>query len=309
MLRIRNLYKKFDTLLALDGLNMDVAKGEIYGFVGPNGAGKTTTMRILAGLLSPTSGEIWFDGKKIEHGGGDLKKDIGYQPDSFGLYESLDVGEYLEFFALACGLYGKMCSRRIGEVMDLVDLSIERDRKIEGLSRGERQRLCLARALIHKPRLLLLDEPTIGLDPMAKRTLKHTMQNLSQEGYSVFVSSHDLNDLTDTCSKYGIIHQGKMIFEGEIDEIMFSIESSNPILITVYRNVESAVEILRNHPLVTRISIDKNRLSLLFEGSKEEEALLMREMIEADVLISSFRREHNDLETLFFQIATNGGVG
>ena len=148
-----------------------------------------------------------------------------------------------------------------------------------------------------------MDEPTLGLDPMARRTLKNTLRNLSQEGYSVIISSHDLNDLADTCSSYGIIHKGKMIFQGEMDEMMVSMESSNPILITVYKNVEGAVEVLRSNPYVTRITIDKNRFSILFEGTREEEALLMRDMVENGVLISSFRREYNDLENLFFHVA------
>ncbi len=303
MLRIENLYKKFDSVLALNGLCMDIAKGELYGFIGPNGAGKTTTLKIIAGLLKPTDGELWFEGKRVENTSKILKGDIGYLPDSFGVYDNLDIGEYLEFFASAYGLYGKDCKRRIGEVLDLVDLTGCEARKASELSRGVQQRLCLARALIHKPKLLLMDEPTLGLDPMARRTLKSTLRNLCQEGYSVLVSSHDLNDLADTCSRYGIIHQGRMIFQGEMDEIIVSIESSNPILITVYQNVEQAVEVLRKNPYVTRISIDKNRFSILFEGTREEEAMLMRELIEAGVLISSFRREYNDLETLFFHIA------
>lgn len=305
MLRIRNLYKKFDSVLALNGLSMEIGKGELYGFVGPNGAGKTTTLKIIAGLLKPTDGELWFEGKRVENTSKTLKGDIGYIPDSFGVYDNLDIGEYLEFFAATYGLYGKECKKRIGEVLDLVELTGFEARKADELSRGVQQRLCLARALIHRPKLLLMDEPTLGLDPIARRTLKNTLRNLSQEGYSVVISSHDLNDLADTCSRYGIINKGRMIFQGEMDEMLVSIESSNPILITVYQNVERAVEILRSNPYVTRISIDKNRLSILFEGTREEEALLMRDLVEQGVLISSFRREYNDLESLFFHIAMN----
>ena len=303
MLTIKNLYKKFDSVLALQGLCMEIEKGDIYGFIGPNGAGKTTTLKILAGILKPTDGEIWFDGKRVDHTAKDLKKDIGYLPDSFGVYDNLDIGEYLEFFASTYGIYGKECKKRIGEVLDLVDLAGYEHRKANELSRGVQQRLCLARALIHKPKVLLMDEPTLGLDPMARRTLKTALRNLSQEGYSIVVSSHDLNDLADTCSRYGIIHRGKMIFQGEMDEIMISIENSNPILITVYQNVEGAIEVLRENSYVTRISIEKNRFSILFDGTKEEEALLMKELMEHGVLMSSFRREYNDLETLFFHIA------
>ncbi len=303
MLKIKNLYKKFDDVSALSGLDMEISQGEIYGFVGPNGAGKTTTMRILAGLLQPTSGEIWFEGELLANTSKKLKAAIGYWPDSFGVYDNLYMKEYLEFYASAYGLYGKEAQIRMGEVLELAELSGFEDRRVDELSRGMRQKLCLARTLIHKPKLILMDEPTLGLDPMAKRTLKQTLRNLSQEGYTVLISSHDLNDLSDICSRYGIINQGKMIFQGEIDEMILSIESSNPILITVFQNVEIALELLRENPLVKRIAIDKNRLSILFMGSREEESLLLREMIESGVLISSFSREQNDLETLFFHLA------
>lgn len=302
MLRIKDLYKKYDSVLALNGLNMEIRKGELYGFVGPNGAGKTTTIRIIAGLLKPTQGEVWFDGKRVEKNTRELKGQIGYIPDFFGVYDNLTVSEYMDFYASTHGLYGKEIQKRIQQVLEQVELYHIDDRFVNELSRGMQQRLCLARAMIHKPQLLIMDEPASGMDPMARRTLKSVLRNLCQEGYSVLISSHDLNDLSDTCSTIGIINQGRMILQGEIDDLMLSIDSSNPILITVFQNVEKALKILREHPLVTRISIDKNKLSILFSGSREEEALLMKELIQKGVLLSSFKREHNSLESLFFHM-------
>lgn len=302
MLRIKDLYKKYDSVLALNGLNMEIRKGELYGFVGPNGAGKTTTIRIIAGLLKPTQGEVWFDGKRVEKNTRELKGQIGYIPDFFGVYDNLTVSEYMDFYASTYGLYGKEIQKRIQQVLEQVELYHIDDRFVNELSRGMQQRLCLARAMIHKPQLLIMDEPASGMDPMARRTLKSVLRNLCQEGYSVLISSHDLNDLSDTCSTIGIINQGRMILQGEIDDLMLSIDSSNPILITVFQNVEKALKILREHPLVTRISIDKNKLSILFSGSREEEALLMKELIQKGVLLSSFKREHNSLESLFFHM-------
>ncbi|NCC45385.1 MAG: ABC transporter ATP-binding protein, partial [Clostridia bacterium] len=165
MLHVENLYKKYDTVLALDGLNMEINKGELYGFVGPNGAGKTTTIRIIAGLLSATKGEVWIDGERVEKNTKVLKSKIGYVPDFFGVYENLTVMEYLEFYASAYGIYGKDGSMRASEVLDQVELANMEARFVDELSRGMQQRLCLARALIHRPMLLVMDEPASGLDP------------------------------------------------------------------------------------------------------------------------------------------------
>lgn len=173
---------------------------------------------------------------------------------------------------------------------------------VDELSRGMQQRLCLARAMIHRPQLLVMDEPASGLDPGARRIFKEVLRSLCEEGYTVLISSHILSDLADMCSNIGVIHQGKMVLEGPIDEIMTSIDSSNPILIEVYQNLETAVHLLNRHPLVSRIAIDKNMISILFTGSREEEAQLLRQLVEQKVLVTSFRREHNNLESVFFHL-------
>lgn len=302
MLQISNLYKKYNTVLALAGLHMEIQKGQLYGFVGPNGAGKTTTIRIISGLLQPTRGEVWIDGIRVEKNVKVLKNKIGYIPDFFGVYDNLTVMEYLEFYASAYGIYGKESTVRARQVLEQVELERIEDHFVDELSRGMQQRLCLARALIHKPQLLVMDEPASGMDPGARRVLKNVLRNLCRDGYTVLISSHILSELADMCSHVGIINQGKMILQGDMDEIMCSIDSANPILITIYSELEKALQFLKRHPLVGRISIDRNRISILFSGSKEEEALLMREMIEQGILISSFTREHNSLESVFFHL-------
>ena len=302
MLRIENLYKKYDSVLALDGLNMEIHKGELYGFVGPNGAGKTTTIRIISGLLKPTRGEVWIDGIPVNKDIKTLKSKIGYIPDFFGVYDNLTVMEYLEFYASAYGIYGKESTKRANEVLEQVELYRMEKRFVDELSRGMQQRLCLARAMIHRPQLLVMDEPASGLDPGARKVFKNVLKNLCREGYTVLVSSHILSELADMCSNVGIINQGKMILQGEMEDIMYSIDSANPIIITIYQNMESALELLKRHPLVNRISIDRNRISILFSGSKEEEAFLMKELIDEGIMISSFTREHNSLESVFFHL-------
>ena len=188
------------------------------------------------------------------------------------------------------------------EVLEQVELHDLEDRFVDELSRGMQQRLCLARALIHRPQLLVMDEPASGLDPGARRIFKEVLRNLRQEGYTVLISSHILSELADMCTNVGIINQGKMVLQGDIEDIMLSIDNSNPILLTVFGGMEKAVALLRRHPLVTRVSIDRNVISILFSGSREEEAFLLREIIQEGILVTSFTREHNSLESVFFNL-------
>ena len=281
---------------------MEIHKGELYGFVGPNGAGKTTTIRIISGLLKPTRGQVWIDGIPVNKDIKTLKSKIGYIPDFFGVYDNLTVMEYLEFYASAYGIYGKDSTKRAYEVLEQVELYRMGNRFVDELSRGMQQRLCLARAMIHCPQLLIMDEPASGLDPGARKVFKNVLKNLCRDGYTVLISSHILSELADMCTNVGIINQGKMILQGEMEDIMYSIDSANPIVITIYQNMGAALELLKCHPLVNRISIDKNRISILFSGSREEEALLMKELIDAGIMLSSFAREHNSLESVFFHL-------
>lgn len=306
MLKIENLHKVYGKLTALDGLNLEVAKGELYGFVGANGAGKTTTIRIISGLLQADCGNVWVDGIGAGKNPSKLKETIGFVPDFFGIYDNLMVYEYLEFFAAAYGIFGKEGRRRTDEVLELVGLTEQKRMLVDGLSRGMQQRLCLARAMVHRPKLLVLDEPGSGLDPRTRKNFQSLLQHLCQEGYTILISSHILSELADMCTAIGIIDKGKLVMQGKMDEIMLSIDSSNPLLITVYNNLETAVEVLRRSPLVSRLSIEKNKIAVYFTGSREEEGYLLRELVEADVLVLSFVREQSTLESLFFRLTESG---
>lgn len=300
MLRVENLYKRFGDFLALDGLNMNVRKGELFGFVGPNGAGKTTTIRIISGLLSATGGDVWVDGKRVGKEIQVLKNHIGFVPDFFGVYDNLTVMEYLEFYGAAYQIPVREQKKRAGEVLDLVNLKDVEERFVDALSRGMQQKLCVARALLHKPPLLVMDEPASGLDPRTRREFKDVLKQLRQMGYTILISSHILSELADMCTGIGIINKGRMVLQGDIEEILLSIDSSNPILITVYKNLQEAVELVHRHPLVSRVSIDGNVISVLFSGNKEEEADLLNQLIGAGVMLTSFGREHGSLESVFF---------
>ncbi|MDO5416063.1 MAG: ABC transporter ATP-binding protein [Lachnospiraceae bacterium] len=302
MLKIEKLKKAYGKYHALDGLDMTIEKGALYGFVGPNGAGKTTTIKILAGLLNPDSGTIRIDGVDAGRDRRGLKGKIGYVPDSFGVYDNLKVREYMEFFASCYGIEGLMARKRCGALLEQVGLENRADFYVDGLSRGMQQRLCLARALIHDPALLVMDEPSSGLDPKTRLEFKELVQELNEEGKTILISSHVLSELAAMCTDIGIIDQGRMVLCGSMKEIMERVDQSNPLLITVYSNMETAMAVLRSHSCVRTISIKENCLSVGFTGDAHDEALLLQQLVDADVLVNGFSRMQGNLESLFMQI-------
>ena len=306
MLQIKNLRKAYGKYQALDGLSMEVKEGALYGFVGPNGAGKTTTIKILAGLLAADSGQVLLDGENALGRGRKLKGKIGYVPDEFGTYDNLKVREYMEFFASCYGMEGLVARNRCSLLLEQVGLEDRMDFYVDGLSRGMKQRLCLAQALIHDPPLLVLDEPSSGLDPKTRLEFKELLLELNEQGKTVLFSSHVLSELAQMCSDIGIIDQGKLILSGSIREITERVDQSNPLIITVYKNMEKAMAILRSHGCVRTISIKDNRLSVGFAGDAQDEALLLQQMIDADVLVNEFFRQPGNLETLFMQNTDHG---
>ena len=296
------LTKKYGKTYALNGLDMEVKKGDIYGFVGPNGAGKTTTLRIISGLLKSDGGDLWLDGVRTTKNILKQKSLIGFVPDFFGVYENLNVIEYLEFFAASYGIYGRAGTVRAREVLEMVELSGKEEQMVDSLSRGIQQRLCLARAMIHKPKLLVLDEPNSGLDPRSRKDFQLLLQRLAREDYTILISSHILSELADLCTSIGVINGGVMVQQGKLENIMLAIDSSNPLRITVLNQVPKALELLRQDPQVSRLSVDENKIAAWFSGSREEEAYLLQKLVDAGILVVSFAREHNSLESLFFHL-------
>lgn len=307
MLEIKGLYKSFGKTRAVDGLNLRIHKGELFGFVGPNGAGKTTTMKIITGLLKADRGEIFIDESNILKDIGKLKEKVGYMPDFFGVYDNLKVTEYLEFYALAYGM-GERESRKVGlELLDKVKLLDKTEAYVDELSRGMKQRLCLARALIHNPDILVLDEPASGLDPRSRAEFKEILKELKSLNKTVIISSHILMELAEICTSIGIIEKGEMILQGNIDDILTTVDSSNPLIINVYQNIEKAIEVLKRDSYVKNISIQGNSILATFIGGREDEAILLKNLIENGVYIISFAREQSNLESLFLKITGNVG--
>lgn len=305
MLKIQKLQKSYGNYHALDRLDMEVADGALYGFVGPNGAGKTTTIKIITGLLKPDGGSVEIDGIDAVRDPYRLKEKIGYVPDHFGVYDNLKVSEYMEFFAACYGLEGLKGRKRSRTLLEQVGLGDKEDFFVDGLSRGMKQRLCLARALIHDPSVLIMDEPTAGLDPRTRLEFRETVQELKEQGKTILISSHLLSDLAEICTDIGIIDAGRMILTGSIEEIVDRIQTSRPVIITVQENMAAAMQLLKEHRLVQTITVKDSDIMVGFTGNARQESELLAELVGAGVMVRGFVREPGSLEAIFMQITNH----
>lgn len=302
MLVIKNLEKSYGEFKALNGLNLEIKKGEIFGFIGPNGAGKSTTMKIVSGLLSPDSGEVYVDGIDAIKNNKALKDKIGYMPDFFGVYDNLKAIEYLEFYASIYGIVGKE-ARDLGmDLLELVNLQDKWDSNVDGLSRGMKQRLCLARCLVHNPELLILDEPASGMDPRARFEMKGILKNLKDMGKTIIVSSHILPELGEICTNIGIVKNGTVVCHGTVDEIMMRAAGSSPFIITVMDNIEKAIEALKEIQEVNEISVDGNKITANITGGDKEGKDVLKALVLKDIPVIGYSRAVGNLEDVFIQI-------
>lgn len=306
MVKIEDLRKSYGKFQALDGMSLEIKKGELFGFVGPNGAGKTTTMRIMSGLLSADSGTVMVGDVNVTSHPTKVKDKIGYMPDFFGVYDNLKAIEYMEFFASIYGIYGKSARKLCLEMMDLVNLADKENSYVDGLSRGMKQRLCLARCLIHSPELLVLDEPASGLDPRARFEMKEILRNLSDIGKTILISSHILPELAEMCTNVGIVEHGKLVVSGTVDDIMSKLNNSNPLVVKFEEGQEKVIQFLKENPAIENISTRGEKVYIGFQGNSIEEGRLLSEMIGHGAVISSYGREEGNLESLFMQITGNG---
>ncbi len=305
MLRIEGLKKTYGNYHALDGLDMEVKAGSLYGFVGPNGAGKTTTIKIMTGLICPDCGTVEIDGVNALKEPAKTKDRIGYVPDYFGMYDNLKVYEYMEFFASCYGMEGLRARKRNRALLEQVGLGSKEDFYVDGLSRGMKQRLCLARALIHDPALLIMDEPTAGLDPRTRLEFREMVRDLKEDGKTILISSHLLSDLSELCTDIGIIDQGRMILHGSIEEITNRINTSKPVIITVHDGMKLAMRMLKEHPQVQTITVREQDIMVGFTGDAADESRLLAGLVEAGVAVRGFMREPGNLEAVFMQITNH----
>lgn len=309
MLEIKQLNKTFGKFTAVDNLDLHIEKGELFGFVGHNGAGKTTTMKIVAGLLAATSGDVYIDGIDAFANRKEIKRKIGYMPDFFGTYDNLKAIEYMEFYASMYGIVGKEARQTSLNLMELVNLSDKTECYVDSLSRGMKQRLCLARSLVHNPDLLILDEPASGLDPRARFEMKEIMKNLGSMGKTVIISSHILPELADMCTTIGIMQRGKLIMHGTVDEIQMEALHARPLNIKVLDHKEETIKILREDPKTKHVSEREDYIVADYMGDEMETARLLQRMMAQEILVESFYKEKGNLESLFLELTSENSVG
>ena len=307
IIETRGLVKRYDEELAVAGIDLVIGPGEIYGLVGPNGAGKTTIMKILATLLAPTAGAALVCGIDVTADPIEVRRRIGYMPDFYGVYDDMRVWEYLDFFARCYSVPAARRAKMIGELLEIVGLSEKREAYVEALSRGMRQRLCLAHTLVHDPQLLILDEPASGLDPRARVEMREILRELRGMGKTILVSSHILPELAELCTSVGIIDRGRLLRSGSIEEIERSLRATAMLRIDVLSDSAAATAWLGTDERVgdvIEVSSDGalTRLDVPFDGSGEEQAAFLRTMIEAGHVVSGFSQATTDLEEIFLKV-------
>ncbi|HAU34393.1 ABC transporter ATP-binding protein [Lysinibacillus fusiformis] len=304
MIEIRDLTKRYGSFMALDHLNLSLEEGIVFGFVGANGAGKSTTFSILATLLSPTSGDALINGKSVVKEPKEVRKQIGYMPDFFGVYDQLKVDEYLDFYGASYGIQLAERQVLIPQLLELVNLTSKRYEYVDLLSRGMKQRLCLARALIHDPKVLILDEPASGLDPRARVEMRDILRNLKSMGKTILISSHILPELAEMCDEIGVIDNGKLIAHGNVAAIQAQLQGEKRIVMKVTDRINEVRSYLEEDPHISSIDVLEHRLEIAFNyrGTDAEQVALLKKAILADLPIYALSEEEKDLEDVFMAI-------
>ncbi len=302
MIETRDLTKKYGELYAIKSINLNLNRGDLFGFIGPNGAGKTTTMRILATLLNPTWGEAYVGGHSIYTRPKEIRRMIGYMPDFFGVYDDMKVIEYLEFFAAAYRIRGPKRRQVCDEVLDLVELGYKREALVTSLSRGMNQRLGLARVLLHDPQVLLLDEPASGLDPRARIEIRTLLKRLGTMGKTIMVSSHILPELADICNKVGIIERGELVFNDTVAELLKKVRPHTVLNINVAGDRSSAAKLLQGHKLVEHVDDSEKYLRVTLADGQRDYSDLATQLVNAGHRLTLLREEELNLETAFMAL-------
>ncbi|WP_337885078.1 ABC transporter ATP-binding protein [Fischerella thermalis] len=304
-IRTNGLTKQFDRHVAVNNVDLEIYAGEVYGLIGPNGAGKTTLIRMLAAAEEPTTGEIYINGDRLlrDQSNPTLKRRLGYLPDDYPLYEELTVWDYLDYFARLYRLREPRRTKRLHEVLELIQLGNKRNSLIATLSRGMKQRLSLARTIIHEPILLLLDEPVSGLDPIARMQFREIIKVLQEAGMTILISSHVLSDLAELCTSVGIMELGYLVESASLQQLYQRLAHQQIVISTLGKQEELLAE-LKNNPCVQEWEIMsvKNSVRVNFSGEQEDCADLLRSLIQANIPVSEFHCTQEDLETIFLKL-------
>jgi ABC-2 type transport system ATP-binding protein len=307
MINIQHIYKRYRSVHALEDLSLEIPQGAIYGLIGPNGAGKTTLLRILGALIPPTTGQVWFGNEEVTQSPSTIQRKVGYMPDFFGVYPDLTSEEYLEFYAGIHGIARRKRASVVSDLLELVDLTPKRDALVETLSRGMQQRLCLARALIHDPDVLLLDEPASGLDPRARVEFRELLRTLQGMGKTIVISSHILLELAEMCSDIAIIRAGQLVMAGNVEQVTHSLGGGNQIEVRVLERATDAKQLLKEMPEISNLMNEKDdSVVIQAEYSGDYQALhrILAELMAHEIPVVSFapRRAVDRLEEVYMNI-------
>ena len=308
MIKTVDLTMKYGEMYAIQQINIELEEGDLFGFIGPNGAGKTTTMRIIATLLNPTSGDAYVCGNSVLTKPAETRRLVGYMPDFFGVYDDMKVIEYLEFFAAAYRIGGVDRRRRCNEMLEIVDLDFKRDAMANTLSRGQTQRLGLARVLLHDPSVLLLDEPLSGLDPRARIEMRDLLRRLGKMGKTIVVSSHILPELADICNKIGIIDRGVMTVNAAVADVMRQVRERVVLHVQVAERQQEARALLEHQEDVDSAVEADGRLVVTLQAEVSEYSMLARLLIEAGYDLLLFQEEEVNLEAAFMTLTRGLGA-
>ncbi len=307
VIELRSLCRSFGPTRAVDHVSFEVPRGSVFGYIGPNGAGKTTSMRILATLELPSAGEAFVEGLSSVNDPDRVRGRLGFMPDSFGTYSDTNCAEYLDFFARSHGLIGRERTKRLRWVMDFTGLRALAYKPIRGLSKGMRQRLCLGRALIHDPAVLILDEPAAGLDPRARIELRRIIRALAADNKTILISSHILTELAEMCDRVGIIEQGRLLATGTVNEIRQTLKQTRDIVIRVAGSHDDATQLLSQVECVHDIVPEDGVIRFALDGGDNDQIDLLRSLVEAKIDLLEFAPRDDSLEDVFLQI-TKGRV-
>lgn len=299
---VERLQRKFGSFTALDRISFEVPRGHVFGFIGPNGAGKTTTMRILSTLDLPTSGNGYIDGFSVVDDPEYVRSRLGFMPDAFGTYRDISCVEYLDFFARASQLTGKTRLDRLDWVLRFTGTDSMSDKPIDGLSKGMKQRLCLGRAMIHDPAVLVLDEPAAGLDPRARIELRQMIRELADNGKTVLISSHILTELAEICDSVAIIERGELLAVGSVEELNRKQTATRRVSMTVIASNELALHELGNMDTVSKIEASEIQVDFDFAGDLNQQADLIEHLVNQGVKIAEVRSQRQSLEDLFLEV-------
>lgn len=307
MIELIEFGKDYGQFTAVGKLSLKIDAGEVFGFIGPNGAGKSTTIRFLATLLRASRGDGIVNGHSVTKDPLGVRQSVGYMPDNFGVYDGMKVWEFLDFFAVAYRIPRTRRKQVIADVLELLDLAHKRDDFVNGLSRGMKQRLCLAKTLVHDPPVLILDEPASGLDPRARVEVKALLKELRRMGKTILISSHILTELADCCTSIGIIERGQILMHGPIADVYRRIRGNRTIVVRFVSNMDAGLSIIRSFPQLRDVQVDDASATIELEADDAGVAELLRQLVSQNVGVRSYADKEPTLEDVFM-LVTQGLV-